>query len=192
MHATTLANNLYPLHRNCFSGCHCGSLTIYTAHASKQIEGSLIKQGGADRTLTYFHIDIAEVHTEQGKLYLLVGIDRTSKFAFVELHERVSRRTAADFLQALIKAVPYRVHIVLTDNGTHFTTPGNIRAAAADIRLAIQNGELSRAHPLEYACAKADIDHRLTKPRHPWTNGGRAHEPDDQRRDRQAIPPRYT
>ena len=62
-----------------------------------------------------FHIDIAEIHTEQGKLYLLVGIDRTSKFAFVELHERVSRRTAADFLQALIKAVPYRVHIVLTD-----------------------------------------------------------------------------
>jgi transposase-like protein len=29
----------------------------------------------------YFHIDIAEVHTEQGKLYLLVAIDRTSKFA---------------------------------------------------------------------------------------------------------------
>ena len=119
----------------------------------------------------YFHIDIAEVHTEQGKLYLLVGIDRTSKFAFVELHERVSRRTAADFLQALIKAVPYRVHTVLTDNGTHFTTPGNICSAADDIRLAIQNGELFRAHAFEYACAKADIDHRLTKPRHPWTNG---------------------
>ena len=94
-----------------------------------------------------FHIDIAEIHTEQGKLYLLVGIDRTSKFAFVELHERVSGRTAADFLQALIKAVLYRAHIVLTDNGTHFTTSGNICSAAADIRLTIQNGELSRAHP---------------------------------------------
>ncbi len=23
----------------------------------------------------------------------------------------------------------------------------------------------------EYACAKNDIDHRLTKPKHPWTNG---------------------
>ncbi len=67
--------------------------------------------------------------------------------------------------------MPYRVHIALTDNGTHFTTPGNICSAAADIRLASQNGELSRAHPFEYACAKADIDHRLTKPRHPWTNG---------------------
>ena len=39
----------------------------------------------------YFPIDLAEVRTEQGKLYLLVAIDRTSKFAFVELHERVTR-----------------------------------------------------------------------------------------------------
>src|SRR6202020_2364381 len=35
----------------------------------------------------YFHIDIAEVRTAEGKLYLLVAIDRTSKFAFVELRE---------------------------------------------------------------------------------------------------------
>src|SRR4051795_3433043 len=58
----------------------------------------------------YFHIDIAELRTEQGKLYLLVAIDRTSKFAFVELHERVTRRVAGDFLRHLIAAVPYRVH----------------------------------------------------------------------------------
>ena len=72
----------------------------------------------------YFHIDIAEVRTAQGKLYLLVAIDRTSKFAFVELHEKVARKTAGDFLRRLIAAVPYKVHTVLTDNGTHFTTPG--------------------------------------------------------------------
>ena len=29
----------------------------------------------------YFHIDIAEVRTEEGKLHLFVAIDRTSKFA---------------------------------------------------------------------------------------------------------------
>jgi hypothetical protein len=32
----------------------------------------------------FFHIDIAEVRTEQGKLHLFVAIDRTSKYAFVE------------------------------------------------------------------------------------------------------------
>ena len=85
----------------------------------------------------------------------------------MELHERVSRRTAADFLRALIQAVPYRVHAVLTDNSTHFTTPGNICSAASDIRVAINNGEFVGAHAFEYACALSDIDHRLTKPRHP-------------------------
>ena len=35
----------------------------------------------------YFHIDIAEVRTKEGKLYLFVAIDRTSNFAFVQLHE---------------------------------------------------------------------------------------------------------
>jgi hypothetical protein len=33
----------------------------------------------------YFHIDIAEVRIEEGKLYLFVAIDRTSKFTYVEL-----------------------------------------------------------------------------------------------------------
>ncbi|RWF38107.1 MAG: IS481 family transposase, partial [Mesorhizobium sp.] len=38
----------------------------------------------------YFHIDVAEVRTEQGKLHMFVAIDRTSKFAFVELHEKAT------------------------------------------------------------------------------------------------------
>jgi hypothetical protein len=58
----------------------------------------------------YFHIDIAEVRTEEGKLYLFVVVDRTSKLAFVELHEKADRLTAVRFLEALIAAVPYRLH----------------------------------------------------------------------------------
>ena len=116
----------------------------------------------------YFHIDIAEVRTAQGKLYLIVAIDRTSKFAFVELHEKVARRTAGDFLRRLIAAVPYKVHTVLTDNGTHFTTPGNTSSAAPDIKAALDAGEPVWAHAFEFACAQNDIDHRLTKPKHPW------------------------
>ena len=75
-----------------------------------------------------------------------MAIDRTSKFAFVELHEKATRRVAANFLRALIKAVPYKIHIVLTDNGTHFTSPGNSRSTAADIRLAMDYDELFLAH----------------------------------------------
>jgi transposase InsO family protein len=119
----------------------------------------------------YFHIDIAEVHTEEGRLHLFVAIDRTSKFAFAQLHEKATRQVAADFLRALIAAAPYKVHTVLTDNGTHFTTPGNTSSAAPLIKEAMERGEIFRAHAFEYACAQNDIDHRLTKPRHPWTNG---------------------
>ena len=86
------------------------------------------------------------------------------------MHEKVARRTAGDFLRRLIAAVPYRVHSqILTDNGTHFTTPGNTSSAAPDIKAALEAGELVWAHAFEYACAQNDIDHRLTKPKHPWT-----------------------
>src|SRR5918993_1215572 len=119
----------------------------------------------------FFHLDIAELRTEQGKLYLLVAIDRTSKFAFVELHEKATRRVAGDFLRRLVAAVPYRVHIVLTDNGTHFTEPSGNTWTPDEIKQMLARKELFRAHSFELACAQNDVAHRLTKPRHPWTNG---------------------
>src|ERR1700709_546509 len=64
------------------------------------------KKRFADYPIGYLHVDIAEVRTEQGKLYLFVAIDRTSKLAFAQLHERATRRISADFLRALIAAVP--------------------------------------------------------------------------------------
>ncbi len=94
----------------------------------------------------FFHIDIAEVRSEQGRLYLLVAIDRTSKFAFVELHERVTRHVAGNFLRALIAAVPYRVHTVLTDNGTHFTEPTGDGWTPGEIKEMLANKQLFRAH----------------------------------------------
>ena len=63
-------------------------------------------------------------------------------------------RTAGDFLRRLIDAVPYKVHTVLTDNGTHFTTPGNASSAAPDIKAALEAGELVWAHAFEYAAPK--------------------------------------
>ena len=56
----------------------------------------------------FFHIDIAEVQTADGKLYLFVAIDRTSKFAFTELHTKATTRTAADFLRPLSRPCPTR------------------------------------------------------------------------------------
>ena len=48
----------------------------------------------------YFHTDIAEVRTEEGKLSLFVAVDRTSKFAFARLVERASKMVAAQLPRA--------------------------------------------------------------------------------------------
>ena len=53
----------------------------------------------------YFHVDIAEVQTDEGRLYLFVAIDRTSKFAYGELHPKATRMVARDFLSNLLNAV---------------------------------------------------------------------------------------
>jgi hypothetical protein len=43
----------------------------------------------------YFHLDMADVQTAKGKLYLFVAIDRTSKCAYVELHQKAGKMAAA-------------------------------------------------------------------------------------------------
>jgi len=80
-----------------------------------QVEGeALPKRKFEAYSIGYFNIHTAEVRPSQGDLYPIVAIDRTPKFAFVELHEKVARRTAADFVRRLIEAVPHKVHTVLT------------------------------------------------------------------------------
>ena len=110
----------------------------------------------------FFHIDLAEVRTAEGKLYLFVAIDRTSKFAVVELVEKADMQAAAAFLEALVTAVPYRIHTVLTDNGIQFADlPKNRGGITARWR----------GHPFDRICLRHNIGHRLTQPNHPWTNG---------------------
>ena len=105
----------------------------------------------------YLHVDFAEVRTEQGKLYLFVAIDRTSKVAFAELQPRATKMLAADFLRRVLAALPYKVHKVLTDNGTQF---GNM-----------PHQPYAGRHIFDRVCDEHGIEHRFTKPAHPWTNG---------------------
>ena len=110
----------------------------------------------------FFHIDIAEVRTEEGKQHMFVAIDRTSKFAFARLEDKANTKTSTAFLDTLVEAVPYTIHTVLTDKGIQFADlPKN------------RNGPTARwrGHAFDRACGRHGIEHRLTKPNHPWTNG---------------------
>jgi transposase InsO family protein len=58
--------------------------------------------------------------------------------------------------------VPYKVEIVLTDNGIQFADlPKNRSGPTAKFR----------GHPFDRVCQEHGIEHRLTKPNHPWING---------------------
>ena len=116
-----------------------------------------IKKKFKTYSIGYFHVDIAEVSTEEGKLYLFVAIDRTSKFVYVELLKKYGKMEAAGFLRNLIKAVPYQVHTILTDNGIQFTK-----------RITDKHAWM---HIFDRVCHENNIEHRLTKVNHPWTNG---------------------
>jgi transposase InsO family protein len=110
----------------------------------------------------FFHIDIAEVRTGEGKLYLHVAIDRISKFVVAKLYGKADVQTATEFLSAVIEAVPYHIKTILTDNGIQFADlPKNRQGPTARLRR----------HPFARLCLDYGIEHRLTKPNHPWTNG---------------------
>jgi transposase-like protein len=100
-----------------------------------------------------FHVDIAEVRTEEGKRYLFVAIDRTAKFAYAEFLPRAGKLAAAQFLRNLVAAVPYAIHTVLTDNGIRCTNRAQDRC--------------DFAHIVDRVCREHGIAHRLTTIAHP-------------------------
>ena len=61
-----------------------------------------------------------------------------------------------------VKAVPYEIHTVLTDNGMQFCHAPRYRSGPT--------AQYSM-HMLDRVCRNHGIEHRLTKPNHPWPNG---------------------
>ena len=96
-------------------------------------------------------------------LNMFLAIDRVSKFTYVEFHENAGKMNGADFLRNVAKAFPYKIHTVLTDNGMAFADLPKNRNGASRQYLG--------AHIFDRVCTENGIEHRLTKPYHPWTNG---------------------
>jgi transposase InsO family protein len=114
----------------------------------------------AETAIGYVHIDVCELRHADGKLYMFLGIDRVSKLTYVEFHERANTTTGPAFLRSVVAAFPYRIRIVLTDNGVPFADlPQNRSGPTARLR----------GHMFDRVCREHGIEHRLTKPYHPWT-----------------------
>lgn len=124
----------------------------------KQEQLSTEKKQFQKYEIGYFHIDTAEVKTAEGKAYLFVAVDRTSKFVVARLYKDKTRKTSEAFLLLVIDTVPYTIHTILTDNGIEYT----------DV---ITHSKPTGLHPFDRVCVQYCIEHRLTKVKHPWTNG---------------------
>ena len=117
-------------------------------------------------SIGFIHIDLKHLPALQRRpSYVFVAIDRATRYVYVEIHSKRDGETAAGFLKRFLTDFPHDVHTILTDNGAEFTD-----------RFAVDKknkppGRPSGNHPFDKLCKQHGIDHRLTRPYHPQTNG---------------------
>jgi hypothetical protein len=109
------------------------------------------------------HIDSCELRRADGKLVMFLAIDRVSKFTYVEFHDSAGKMEGSAFLKVVVEVFPYKIHTVLTENGMAFADLPKNREGPSRRFLG--------PHIFDRICMANGIEHRLTKPYHPWTNG---------------------
>ncbi len=111
----------------------------------------------------YLHIDVTYLPKLEGvKHYLFVAIDRATRTLYYEVYDAKTSENAETFMNNCLLFFPFGITHVLTDNGLEFTN-----------RLIKSKKGVLCAKPskLDVVCAENHIDHRLTKPATPKTNG---------------------
>jgi len=97
---------------------------------------------------------------ETARRYLFVAIDRATRWVYLRIYSDQSEVSSTDFLRRLKRTAPMKIVKLLTDNGSQFTD-----------RFTSKKKTPSGDHAFDRECALLGIEHRLTKPRHPQTNG---------------------
>jgi len=112
----------------------------------------------------YIHIDVKylpQMADETSRRYLFVAIDRATRWVFVRVYNSKTAANARRFLRDLERTCPIRIRTILTDNGKEFT----------DRLFGLRKRAATGKHDFDTLCAALDIEHRLTPPRSPQTNG---------------------
>ena len=112
----------------------------------------------------YLHIDVTYLPKINGvKYYLFVAIDRATRIIYYSLYDAKTSENAEDFMNKCLAFFPVvKATHVLTDNGLEFTNR----------LLKSKKGEpCKKKSKFDEVCIENDIEHRLTKPYTPKTNG---------------------
>ena len=98
---------------------------------------------------------------ETSRGYLFVAIDRATRWVFIAIYRNKTAANARRFLRDLERACPIRIRTILTDNGKEFT----------DRLFGLRKRAATGQHEFDTLCSTLSIEHRLTPPRSPQTNG---------------------
>ena len=111
----------------------------------------------------YLHMDVTYLPKLDGrKKYLFVAIDRATRVIFYWIYNNKEASSTVDFMDKVIDFFPFTITHILTDNGGEFTNK----------LYRTRNGKHAQSpSKMDVICDKNDIDHRLTKPATPQTNG---------------------
>jgi len=112
----------------------------------------------------YLHVDVKylpQMADESSRRYLFVAIDRATRWVFVRIYHSKTAANARRFLRDLDRACPVKITRVLTDNGKEFT----------DRLFGLRQRAASGEHDFDRLCDDLGIEHRLSPPMHPQTNG---------------------
>jgi len=111
----------------------------------------------------YLHIDVTYLPKFNGKnSYLFVAIDRATRLMFYQIYEDKTANSTSLFFDQCMGFFPFEITHILTDNGLEFTNR----------LIRSKKGTLcTKDSLLDSKCKDNQIDHRLTKPCTPSTNG---------------------
>ena len=117
-------------------------------------------------TCGFIHMDFKVLSKlKKQRSYVLVAIDRATRFVWVKIIARRDAATTATCLREFLDAFPHPVHTLLTDNDGGFTD-----RFAVD-KKGKPDGKPSGTHPFDRVCREHHIEHRLIRPFRPQTNG---------------------
>jgi transposase InsO family protein len=111
----------------------------------------------------YLHIDVTYLPKFNGKsFYLYVAIDRCTRAMIYSVYEHKTAENTEDFMDKCIVFFPFVISHILTDNGLEFTNK----------LLRSKKGEpCKKLSKMDEKCLENNIEHRLTAPFTPKTNG---------------------
>lgn len=89
---------------------------------------------------------------DNGREYLFVAIDDTTRYLYAAVMTDKTGETAGEFLEEVLATSPFVIEAVMTDNGKEY------------------KGKIDRGHAFEALLDRGNIKHVYTKPYTPKTN----------------------